>query len=96
MTRLQSEFNAAVDNARVEEKANGQAQLNNALRAQELTNKAEVATLKAQLDQKDREIEVLNDTIRNLRQEVSEQRQLTKDVAASSNSAPVYVKGGRD
>ena len=98
LARAQTEFDSAVAQAHSEEKAKGQSQLNAALRQQELTNKAEVATLQAQLDQKEREIEVLHETIRNLRQEVSEQRQLTKDVAASaaSNSAPVYVKGGRD
>lgn len=98
LASAQMDLTTADEKARAEEKARGQAQMNSALKQQELTNKAEVATLQAQLDQKEREIEVLHETIRNLRQEVSEQRQLTKDVAASaaSNSAPVYVKGGRD
>lgn len=94
LEELKTSLETAVEKTRNEERVSAKTHLNSALKSQELTNKAEVATLQARLEQKDREIEVLNETISNLRQEVSEQRQLTKDVAASasSNTAPVYVK----
>lgn len=94
LSELKSNFDTSLEKAREDERNLAKTHLTSALKSQELMNKAEVATLQARLEQKDREIEVLNETISNLRQEVSEQRQLTKDVAASasSNSGPVYVK----
>lgn len=56
----------------------------------ELKNKAEVATVEAKLEAQLTQIEILNDTIKQMREDLNEQRKLTKDVANASNKAQMY------
>jgi hypothetical protein len=53
----------------------------------ELTHKAETAELIAQNKQHIREIEILNSTISNMKSEIAEQRNLTKEVAQAQANA---------
>jgi len=53
----------------------------------ELTHKAETAELIAQNKQHIREIEILNSTILNMKSEIAEQRNLTKEVAQAQANA---------
>lgn len=68
-----------VDKVRKEEQKN----THTALNSMKLTHAAEIATLKASAEQKVREVEVLQETIQNLKHELAEQRELTKSVASS-------------
>ena len=56
----------------------------------ELKNKAEVATVEAKLEAQLTQIEILNDTIKQMKEDLNEQRKLTKDVANASNKAQMY------
>lgn len=60
-----------------------------AVRNCELKHKAETATVTAAVEQQQREIKVLQDTIDNLKHEISEQRKLTKDVATAGRAAAI-------
>ena len=53
----------------------------------QLTHKAEIAELIAQNKQHIREIEILNSTISNMKSEIAEQRNLTKEVAQAQANA---------
>lgn len=55
----------------------------------ELKNRAEVATVEAKLEAQVQQIQLLNDTIAQMKDDLNEQRKLTKDVADASN------KGGQ-
>lgn len=61
--------------------------LNNA----QLTHKDEIAELGASVKQQEKEIINLNETIHNLRHELSEQRKLTKEVAEAGKQAPINL-----
>ena len=56
----------------------------------ELKNKAEVATVEAKLEAQLTQIEILNNTINQMKEDLNEQRKLTKDVANASNKAQMY------
>ena len=57
----------------------------------ELKNRAEVATVEAKLEAQVQQIQLLNDTIAQMKDDLNEQRKLTKDVAdASSKGAQMY------
>lgn len=61
-------------------------------RTLELQKAAEVAKVEAQLETQVNQIELLKDTIKDLKNDLDEQRKLTKDVAnASANKQPVYL-----
>ena len=60
----------------------------------DLTHKAATARLEAQCDQQKKEIEILNKTIDNLKHEIAEQRNLTKEVAQASSKAQIKQKIG--
>jgi hypothetical protein len=62
----------------------------------DLTHKAQCAELKAQCDQQKREIDILNKTIDNLKHEIAEQRNLTKEVAIAGSRAQITQKIGKD
>ena len=59
------------------------------LHAIQLEHKATIANLEAQVSQQVKEIKVLHETISGLKHELSEQRQLTKDVAQASSKAQI-------
>ena len=56
----------------------------------ELKNKAEVATVQAKLEAQVTQIELLSDTIKQMKDDLNEQRKLTKDVANASNKAQMF------
>lgn len=64
-----------------EEKAAARSSLEQQANTMTLSHRAEIATLKAQVEQQIKEISVLNDTIKGLKFELAEQRNLTKEVA---------------
>ena len=71
------------------EKNQGKAACAQAQHHQQLTHKAETASLVAQVEQQVKEIGVLKDTIGNLKHEIAEQRALTKDVAVASSKSSI-------
>jgi hypothetical protein len=60
-----------------------------------LNHKAQMAEITAQCAQQKKEIEMLNKTIENLKHEVAEQRNLTKEVAIASSKAQITQQIGR-
>lgn len=61
----------------------------------ELQKQAEVAKVEAQLETQVQHIQVLKDTIENLKSDLNEQRKLTKDVAQASSKAsqmPIWAQ----
>lgn len=70
------------------------ARLERELSAIQLQHKAAIASLEAQVQQQVKEIRVLNDTISGLKHELSEQRQLTKEVAQASSKSQISQNFG--
>ena len=62
----------------------------------DLNHKAEIAELIAQNKQQLKEIEFLNKLIVNLTNEVSEQRNLTKEIAKASSKAKINQSFNKD
>jgi dynactin complex subunit len=62
----------------------------------DLNHKAETAELIAQNKQQLKEIEFLNKLIANLTNEVSEQRNLTKEIAKASSKAQINQSFTKD
>jgi len=60
-----------------------------------LNHKAQMAEITAQCAQQKKEIDMLNKTIENLKHEVAEQRNLTKEVAIASSKAQITQQIGR-
>lgn len=77
------------------EREKAQKSLKAALTNNELKHKAEVAEMAASVNQQKKEIQSLENTIKNLQNELSQQRQLTKDVAEASRPAPITVQGSK-
>lgn len=61
----------------------------------DLKHKAEHATLTASVEQKEKEITVLKETISNLTSELKFQRELTKDVAMASKQGAISQSFGK-
>jgi urease gamma subunit len=59
-----------------------------------LEHKATIASLQAQVEQQVKEIRVLNETISGLKHELSEQRNLTKEVAQASSKSQISQNFG--
>lgn len=78
-----------------DEKAKGEQALKSALHNKEMSHKAETAELQATAKHQLKEIENLHETIENLRDEISAQRKLTKEVAESNKSAPITVNSSK-
>ena len=78
-----------------EEISKSKAAVNVAVRNAELKHTAETATITATVDQQKREIKMLTETILNLKNEIAEQRKLTKDVATASRAAPITQNLGK-
>ena len=56
----------------------------------ELKNKAEVATVEAKLEAQLKQISLYNETIQQMKNDLNEQRKLTKDVANASSKSTMY------
>ena len=59
-----------------------------------LKHSAETAKLNAEVGQRTSEITVLQNTVKNLQSEIALQRELTRDIAASSKQAPIQQSFG--
>lgn len=70
--------------------------MNNEIKTMELTHKANNAQLVAQVEQQKKEISVLNSTIENLKNEIKEQRELTKQVAMASSKSQITQTIGKN
>lgn len=66
-----------------------------ALQNRDLQHKAEVAGLRAEVEQQKKEIAMLNSTIQNMKQEIAAQRELTKEVAQASSKAQITQTIGK-
>lgn len=93
---LKDKFDTECNKIKHSEENKYKTELKNAMSIFELKNKAENADMKAQVDQQKREIEVLHNTINNLKNELVEQRQLTKEVAQASAKSQITQKFGKD
>ena len=92
---LRLKLEADLDKIREEEKASHKRALSAALSNMELKHKAETAVLTATADQKEREVEHLNNTIISMKQEINEQRTLTKEVAMAGAKGAVTQTFGK-
>ena len=61
----------------------------------ELTHKATIARLEAGAEQKEKEVNVLQQTINDLKNELAEQRELTKSVASSLKQGAITLNTGK-
>jgi len=86
---LRQERSEELEKLKKEERGKAKHVLDDALSRAELKHKAEIAELSAEATQQKREIATLQSTIDNLKNELSEQRKLTKDVAQASRAAPI-------
>lgn len=91
---LKSNYQTQLDKAIETEKEKATNHLNTTLKTLDLSHRAEIATLKAQTEQQIKEISVLNETIKNLKHEINEQRLLTKEVAIASSKSQIQQSFG--
>ena len=93
---LKKKFDANCNSIRAEEKTKYDTELKRQKLEQELTYKTQTAEMKAQLDQQKREVDLLNKTIESLKSEISEQRQLTIEIANASSKAQITQNFKKD
>jgi hypothetical protein len=93
---LKKSFDKQCDMIRSEEIKKYSAQLKNETTTIELTHKANNAATQAQVEQQKKEIQVLQQTIDNLKSELREQRELTKEVAQASSRAQITQTIGKN
>lgn len=93
---LKKTFDSQCNAVKKEELARYTTLLKNETSMLELTHKANNADVKAQVEQQKREITVLHETITSLKSELSEQRNLTKEVAQASSKSQITQKFGKD
>ena len=86
---LKKKFESNCNANRAEEKAKFEAELKRQSFAQEQTYKTATAEMKAQFNQQSKEIEMLNKTIETLKQEITEQRNLTKEIAQAGAKSQI-------
>ncbi len=93
---LQKSLEKQCNAIRLEEKNKYETELKRQLTTQELTFKSATAEMKAQIELQKREADMLNKTIDNLKNEVAEQRNLTKEIAQANSKAQITQKFGKD
>lgn len=93
---LKKTFDKQCDMIRNEEIKKYSTQLKNETATIELTHKANNAATQAQVEQQKKEILVLQQTIDNLKSELREQRELTKEVAQASSRAQITQTIGKN
>lgn len=93
---LKKSFDKQCEAVKTEEFKKFQAQIKNETATLELTHKANNATLQAQVEQQKKEIQVLHQTIENLKEELRQQRELTKEVAQASSRAQITQTIGKN
>lgn len=92
---LKKSFDKQCDLIRTEESKKYNAQIKSETTTIELTHKANNASTQAQVEQQKKEIQVLHQTIENLKLELKEQRELTKEVAQASSRAQITQTIGK-
>lgn len=95
-SELKKSFDKQCDVIRTEEFKKYDAQLKNETTTIELTHKANNASTQAQVEQQKKEIQVLHNTIENLKSELKQQRELTKEVAQASSRAQITQTIGKN
>jgi hypothetical protein len=93
---LKKTFTSQCDAIRSDEKAKYQNQLKIELTTNDLNNKIINADYKAQVEQQKKEITVLNQTIQSLKDDIREQRELTKEVAQASSKSQINQTIGKN
>jgi hypothetical protein len=89
LAHIREAHTAELANSVKQEQDKAKATLQQSLTAQELAHKAEIASLKASVEQQVKEIQVLKETISNLKEEVAQQRALTKEVAIAGSKSQI-------
>ena len=95
LEKLKEEFDDKLEEALKKERADSKIALSAAVANADLRHKAETAEILALSKQKEREVQVLNETIENLKHEVAEQRSLTRSVAEASKSGAITQSFGK-
>ena len=93
---LKKNFDKQCNQIKEEEKVKCQNKLDIDTKTLELTHKANNAQLMAQVEQQKKEIQVLTNTIENLKSELKEQRELTKQVAQASSKSQINQTIGKN
>lgn len=91
IAKLTAERDKEIEAATKAERDRSKAAMEQALKMQELSHKAQSADLTATTSQQIKEIESLKQTIANLKDEVGAQRKLTEAVAMASRQAPITL-----
>lgn len=94
-SELKATLADTIQKTKEEEKIRHKKELNAVISNLELKHQAETATLTAQTQQKDREVDRLEKTIDNLRAEIDAQRSLTKDVAMAGKQGAISQTFGK-
>lgn len=94
-TELEETHKAELESLRKELDSKANQDKHSALENLQLKHKAEIATLKAENDMATREILTMKETIKDLKEQVREQQQLTKDVAESSRQGAIQQTIGK-
>lgn len=90
LSQARAETAAAVDKTAKQEREKAHKNMAHFEKTTRLEHEAALAQVKAQLEQKDQQIKVLDKTILDLKDELTSTRQLVKDVAQSQRAAPVH------
>jgi DNA repair exonuclease SbcCD ATPase subunit len=96
--KLQNELQHLNDDREEFEKtttANMHKELNARLKTQELQHQVQTSDMKAKIDNQEREIESLRDTINSLKEEIQAQRELTREVAQAGQKSVTQNFGGK-
>ena len=94
LTSLQEKKEEELDSAIKKEQQLHHIKLKQELNTLELNHKVITAELIAQTNQQKREVEMLNNTIENLKHEIAEQRNLTKEIAKASSKSQITQSFG--
>lgn len=94
LKQLKDKFDATVKAEVGSEKGKFQAQLQQEKITMELTYKMQTADVNAQVTQLQKEINVLNNMIASLKEEIAQQRSLTKEVANSASRSAINQSFG--
>jgi hypothetical protein len=95
LTELKSKYNSDIQKVIKDEQEKAGVNLKQVLTTKELSHSAEIASLKAQTEQQVKEIAVLKETIKNLKEEIMEQRILTKEVAIAGSKSQIQQSFGK-
>jgi electron transfer flavoprotein alpha subunit len=95
LKQLKDSFTAKINEHTLLEKKSFEAKLLQEKTNADLTHKAHTAELTAQVSQQIKEIAMLNKTIENLKLEVAEQRNLTKEVANAGAKGAITQNYGK-